>query len=87
MGQFYLSNFKKVSELTGTVPSIRIAFFPFFYLFNNFMRRVTSPPYSFAVTSFLKAFMSSLATTLPPTFAYIAILNNYGGKISFNRLA
>ena len=59
----------KTSDGTDTLPICFIFFFPFFCFCNNLFFRVTSPPYNFAVTSFLNGDILSEAMIVAPITA------------------
>jgi hypothetical protein len=56
--------------------------FPFFCLANSFILRVTSPPYSFAVTSFRKGAIRSRARMVEPTAAWMTTCEMRRSRVS-----
>ena len=72
---YCLRNSLNASLGTLTLPICLIFFLPSFCFSSNFLFLVTSPPYNLAVTSFLKAFIVSLAIILDPIAAWIGISN------------
>ena len=81
---FFRMTFRKVSWGTVTLPVAPIFCFPFFCFSRSFIFRVMSPPYSFAVTSFLSACRVLDAMILPSARACIFTVKSVRGMVSWS---